>query len=110
MPTAEHRRFARKAIPVEFRGRDAEGDGQLVFESEDISAGGTFLKSDLLLEPGERMTLEFRVPAVPRLLKAQARVVWARRFPQEGEAAGMGVEFSAMSEEDRDVLTRYLGA
>lgn len=105
---AEQRRFLRKGVPADFKGKDGGGAGQLVFKAADISAGGTFLKADLLLELGETLALEFRVPGVPRLMRAQARVAWVRRFPEGDEPAGMGVEFLAMSEEDRAVLLRYL--
>lgn len=106
----DQRRFVRKGLQVEFRGKDAEGIGQLVFAAADLSAGGSFLKSDLLLETGERLSLEFRVPGVPRLMRAQARVAWVRRFPKDDEPAGMGVEFLAMSDADRAVLVEYLAA
>jgi uncharacterized protein (TIGR02266 family) len=105
---AEQRRHERKSVPVDFKGKDAQGAGQLWFKGADISTGGSFLKADLLLEQGETLALEFRVPGVPRLMKAQARVAWVRRFPEADEPAGMGVEFLAMSEEDRSVLDRYL--
>jgi uncharacterized protein (TIGR02266 family) len=104
----EQRRYARKTLQVDFRGRDAQGAGLLLFEAADLSPGGTFLKSDLLLEDGEPLSVEFRVPGVPRLMRAQARVAWVRRFPKPGEPAGMGVEFLAMTEEDRAVLTDYI--
>jgi len=103
------RRFARKSLQAELRGRDAEGTGVLIFEATDLSAGGTFLRSDLLLEEGETLSLELQVPGVERTLAAQARIVWVRRFPSDGQPAGMGVEFLAMSEEDRRVLREFLG-
>ncbi len=103
------RRHARKAIPVDFRGTDGDGVGTLVFEGADLSPGGTFLKSEVLLEEGERLWLEFHVPGVPKALKAQARVAWVRRFPTEPQPAGMGVEFLSMPDEDRALLQRYLG-
>ena len=102
------RRHARKSLQVDFRGKDARGAGVLLFEGADLSPGGTFLKSELLLEEGEPLAVEFRVPGVPRLIKAQGRVAWVRRFPKAGEASGMGVEFLAMSDEDRAVLEGYL--
>ncbi len=106
----EKRRFLRKSVQVEFHGHSSEGIGHLVFESADLSTGGTFLKSDLLLEDGEGFSLEFRVPGAPKPIRAQARVAWVRRFPKEQEPAGMGVEFVAMSEEDREMLSRYLSS
>ena len=107
---SEQRRFERKTLHVDFRGKDSEGTGQLHFEGADLSTGGTFIKSDLLLEQGDRLSLEFRVPGVPRLMRAQARVAWVRRFPDGAEPAGMGVEFLTMTDEDRAVLDQYLGA
>ena len=106
---SNHRRFQRQSLQVDFRGKDAQGAGALLFLGADLSTGGTFLRSDLLLEQGEALSLEFRVPGVPRLMRASARVAWVRRFPKEGEAAGMGIEFLAMTDEDRRVLGDFLG-
>lgn len=108
--SSEQRGSARVSLHADFRAREHHGVGALLFESADLSVGGAFLRADLLLEVGDALALEFRVPAMPRLLKAQARVAWVRRFPKDGEEAGMGVQFLAMSEEDRAALGRYLGA
>jgi c-di-GMP-binding flagellar brake protein YcgR len=82
--------------------------GQLVFEAADLSQGGAFLKSDLLLEPDETLNMEFQIPHTGHTVRAQLRVVWVRRFPEEGEVPGMGVSFLAMSESDQQALDRYL--
>jgi Tfp pilus assembly protein PilZ len=105
--TVDQRRFERKSLSVQFHARDARGAGLLVFESADLSSGGTFLKSDLLFEQGEVLSLEFPV-LEGRLLRAQARVAWVRRFPQPRESAGMGVEFTAMEDQDREALEAFL--
>jgi uncharacterized protein (TIGR02266 family) len=105
----EQRRHERKALAVQFQAREAHGVGQLVFTSADLSPGGTFLASELLLEEGEPLSLEFTLPGEAAPLKAQARVAWVRRFPAEGEAAGMGVEFVTMRDEDRARLEALLG-
>lgn len=109
MTGPEHRRFFRKTIAVEFRGTDSQGVGELVFEAVDLSAGGTFLKADLLLELGEHLALEFKVPGVPRVMRADGRVAWVRRFPEKDQPGGMGVEFVRLTDDDRAVLSRYLG-
>lgn len=106
----EHRRSQRARLAVDFRGKAQSGAGTLLFEGADLSVGGTFLQSDILLEQGETLQLEFRVPGMARLLRAQARIAWVRRFPKDGEAAGMGVQFLAMSEEDSRALSEYLEA
>ena len=108
--TADQRRYERRAVEVRFQARDASGVGQLVFTSADLSAGGTFLRSELLLELGDTLSLEFSLPGARLAIRAQARVAWVRRFPQEAEPPGMGVEFTAMSDEDRGALARHLGA
>ena len=103
-----HRQFERVSLQVDFHGKGADGSGELVLESTDLSAGGTFLKSDLLLEEGELLSLEFEIPGVDRRLRAQARVAWVRRFPHHGEDAGMGMSFLVMEAEDRATLAEHL--
>src|SRR5581483_1126260 len=102
--SAENRRHVRKAISVEFKGTEASGVGELVFEAADLSAGGTFLKADLLLEQGEKLWLTFKVPGMPRAMRAEGRVKWVRRFPEGKEPSGMGVEFEHFADDDRAVL------
>lgn len=115
---ADQRRFLRKTLEVRIKGTptgqktgpDADGDrtaaGQLAFTSADVSAGGVFLKSDLLLEQGEALALEFSIEGRP--MRARAKVVWVRRFPVSGEPAGMGVEFIEMDDRERAALERFL--
>jgi uncharacterized protein (TIGR02266 family) len=105
----DRRRFERKELQVDFRARHQSGAGQLLFESADLSVGGSFLKSELLLEVGETLVVEFHLPTLTRTIRAQSRVAWVRRFPHQGEPSGMGLEFLAMSEEDRETLEDYLG-
>lgn len=97
----QQRRHERKAFAVQFQAREAHGVGQLIFTSADLSAGGTFLTSDLLLEQGEPLNLEFSLPGQASPVRVQARVAWVRRFPEAGEKPGMGVEFVTMKDEDR---------
>lgn len=107
-PFGKKRRYMRKPLSVSFQGFDASGDGDLYFESSDLSEGGTFLKSDLLLEPGEQLWLEFSVPGVPKMLRAQGLIRWVRYFPTPTEPGGMGIEFQSITEDERDMLSNYL--
>ncbi len=106
---AEQRRHVRRAVSVEFRGKDAGGEGELTLLGADLSAGGTFLRCDVLLEPGETLALEFHPPGAAAPLSAQARVAWVRRFPDGSAPPGMGIEFLAMPEPDRRLLEAALG-
>lgn len=108
--SADQRKHARRAVSVEFRGKDAGGEGELTLVGADLSAGGTFLRSDVLLEPGETLALEFHLPGAAASLSAQARVAWVRRFPDAEAPPGMGIEFLAMKDTDRRLLEAALGA
>jgi len=106
--SSDKRRHERKTLKVEFQAEEGEGAGQLLFEGVDLSTGGTFLLTDLLLERDDRLTLVFKVPDQPHTFKALARVAWVRRFPKEGESAGMGIEFLSMSPDERTTLEAFL--
>lgn len=105
---SENRRSPRRSLKVEFTGSEGDGAGELLWEGADLSAEGTFLVSDLLLEVDETTSLEFRLPGRDRPIRAEARVIWVRRFPDEGEQAGMGLKFVGMSDEDRRALTEFV--
>jgi Tfp pilus assembly protein PilZ len=85
------------------------GAGTLVFTSDDVSLGGAFLRSELLLEQGDALALTIDVPGTGEL-RAQARVVWVRRFPEGGQPSGMGVEFLALAEPTRSALATWLAS
>lgn len=106
---ADQRKFLRKALEVDFEATDAQGDGQLVFTTADLSLGGVFIKSDVLLELDERLTLSVRLPNGTRF-DAKARVAWVRSFPEGDEPAGMGVEFTELSDADRAAVQGFLAA
>ncbi len=103
---ADLRRHPRKPLEVEFTCKDEQGAGELSFEGADLSEGGAFLKSDVLLEPGDPLQIEFA--ARGRKVVAGAEVVWARRFPSQGQSAGMGVRFRELSAEDCAALAAIL--
>lgn len=107
----DKRRHTRRSLAVDFRTRGTDGRGELELSGADLSVGGAFLVSEVLLEPGEVLALEFAIPGRPAPVRAEARVVWVRRFPSPEEAAGMGVEFLRLGTEERlalDALVRGL--
>ena len=104
----DQRREERSALQARFSARDSSGAGTLTFTSADVSTGGAFLKSDLLLEQGESLSLQFEVPGAGPVL-TQARVAWVRRFPEAGQPPGMGVEFVTLRDTERAAIVRWLG-
>lgn len=101
------RKFRRKMLKVEVRIRDESGHGEVVFDTHDISIGGAFLRSDLLLELGETLDIELPLKA-GKPLQVKARVVRAVRAGDLKSGPGMGIEWVNPSQELRDALTGFL--
>jgi uncharacterized protein (TIGR02266 family) len=102
------RKFRRKPVHVEIRVRDEEGVGDVTFDTSDLSLGGAFLKSDLLLELGEELDLEIPIPGTEPV-HVRARVVRASRGAENKSAPGMGIEFIDVSPAVRRLLQKLLG-
>ncbi len=66
-----------------------------------------FLRSDLLFEVGESLSLEIPL-AVGETLAARGRVAWVTRGSSGDMPAGMGIEFEKLSAQDRRRLTQSL--
>jgi uncharacterized protein (TIGR02266 family) len=105
------RRFLRRSINASFRVRDANGPGygEILFDSTDLSQGGAFLHSDLLLEVGDELEVTFGLPGEIRPIRVRARVAWATRGNAE-QRAGMGLEFLDLTDADRGAIDRFVRA
>lgn len=103
------REHHRKAVTVEVRITQlgTESLGELLFETADLSVGGAFLRSELLLERGEEVNVAMEVPGVDGPIIAMATVVWTTRA-DDARGAGMGLQFHLLDERDRFELQRYL--
>ncbi len=104
----DKRRHARRTLSVEFRAGGIDSLGSLELSGADLSAGGAFLVSDMLLEPGETLSLEFEIAGRTGPVQAQARVAWVRRFPGPEEPAGMGIEFVRLGKDERAALDAWV--
>jgi uncharacterized protein (TIGR02266 family) len=79
----------------------------LRLNTADLSEGGVFLRSDLLFEVGESLSLEIPL-AAGETLAARGRVAWVTRGGAGDTPAGMGIEFERLSPQDRRRLTQSL--
>ena len=77
------------------------------FEAADVSAGGAFLRSDLLFEVGEILNLQIDLPP-NRRITAVGRVVRVSRGTAQDRLAGMGIEFVDLSPADRAAIETAL--
>lgn len=86
---------------------DAHGFGTIRFDTLDLSVGGAFLRSDLLLDLGEELAIEFQLPNGPHVT-ARARVVHVAHDPGEKGVAGMGIAFVEIADHHREAVRAFL--
>ena len=63
-PANQLRRYNRYPLSVEFKLSDATDPvhGEILFDTVNVSAGGAFLRSDLLMDIGAEVDVAFSVP------------------------------------------------
>jgi Tfp pilus assembly protein PilZ len=110
----EKRLSDRKHIKVQITVHDGEGFGDLYFETYDVSTGGIFITSDLLLDVGEKLHLEFQLPDSsnkPVIAEGTVvRVIRVPRLPTKDFKPGMGIKFTKITPEDQKRLEDFLTA
>ena len=107
----EMRRHTRRAaeLPVMVSDDANRVRAGIRFDAADVSAGGAFLRSDLLFEVGELLHLEIQLPPPsPRQIRARGRVVRVTRESAHDRTPGMGIEFMDLAADDRDALEAAL--
>jgi c-di-GMP-binding flagellar brake protein YcgR len=99
------RKHARAAVELPITVGDAHNQvkGQIQFDTQDLSAGGAFIRSDLLFEVGEELGCEIQLPQGP-LVKARAKVVRVVRDSGDDAMPGMGIAFLQLSDADREAI------
>lgn len=105
------RKFDRKnaLVPVVVRAAGNKIQAGIRLDTTDLSEGGLFLRSDLLFEVGEDLTLEIPV-SDGKVTIAHGRVAWVTRGIGKKATAGMGIEFARLSVHDRRTLAESLRA
>lgn len=107
----ERRSYVRVPVKIRMLARyEGEGAGELYFFSKNLSAGGVFLESDILLEKGTRIYLEFVLPHDPKLIIVKSEVVWIKEDTGQGPhtSAGMGIKFLNLDEENRKAIVDFI--
>lgn len=99
------RQHARSAIelPVDVSDAANRVAGTIRFDTQDVSVGGAFIRSDLLFEVGEELDLAFALPS-GHAVRARGRVVRVARDGGDETAAGMGIQFVSLTDADRAAI------
>jgi Tfp pilus assembly protein PilZ len=99
------RQHARSPVELPITVSDAANrvEGHIEFNTQDLSVGGAFIRSDLLFEVGEELQLDFTLPD-GRQVRARGKVVRVARDSGDDVIPGMGIAFVALGEGDRDAI------
>jgi len=79
--------------------------------SINISAGGVFIESSMILPEATELTVEFSLPDSNNIIIAKSRVAWTNGPDSIKKASlppGMGVQFLDLSMEDMNAIRTYL--
>jgi uncharacterized protein (TIGR02266 family) len=90
-------------LPITVSDSANKVDALIQFNTQDISVGGAFIRSDLLFEVGEELSLEFRLPS-GEMVRAQGKVVRVSRDTGDDLVPGMGIQFVNLADTDREAL------
>lgn len=96
----------KKKLSLTFSDRNAFAKAY----SDNLSAGGLFVRARNPLPEGEQFLLNLQLPELPESIKIQCEVAWTRaggKDPGHGNA-GMGLKFVEISDEDRQILKEYV--
>jgi hypothetical protein len=99
------RKHARSPVELPITVSDAANrvEGHIEFNTQDLSVGGAFIRSDLLFEVGEELQLDFALPD-GQIVRARGKVVRVARDSGDDVIPGMGIMFVALAEGDREAI------
>ncbi len=109
-PANQLRRYNRYPLSVEFKLSDTADPvhGEILFDTVNVSAGGAFLRSDLLMDIGAEVDVSFSVPGQSESFTTRAIVVWVTRGKTGRREPGMGIEFTSLDDQAKDVIDQLI--
>lgn len=90
-------------LPIIVSDATHEVQAHIQFDTQDLSEGGAFIRTDLLFEVGEELGLAVQLPG-GRAVRVRGRVVRVARDSNDDVVPGMGVAFVQLSDPDREAL------
>ncbi len=110
MSGADKRQHERRAVELPITVSDAANRVVAIiqFSTQDLSIGGAFVRSQLLFEIGEVLSLQFTLPD-GRAIRASGKVVRVARDTGDDVIPGMGIQFVDLADADRDALRLMVG-
>ncbi len=75
--------------------------------SQDLSAGGLFVATDMLCPVGECIRVHFTLPGSAEVMDAITEVRWVRSTDMNGTESGMGLQFLQMSTKTKQAVKEF---
>jgi|SRR6185369_5503648 len=79
--------------------------------SINLSTGGVFIETNMILPEGTELTVKFNLPISDVIITTRARVAWTNDPPELKKVSlprGMGLQFLDLSIEDMHTIRRFL--
>ncbi|MDD1776434.1 MAG: TIGR02266 family protein, partial [Candidatus Methanomethylicus sp.] len=81
--------------------------------SVNMSTGGIFIETDMILPEGTELTVKFKLPHTDNLIVVKAKVAWINsplELKESTKSPGMGLQFLDLSIKDMHYIQTYLDA
>jgi uncharacterized protein (TIGR02266 family) len=74
--------------------------------TENVGVGGLFVMTEKPSQIGEKIYLQFNLPGTEHIMQCEGDVKWLKK---QGERyIGMGIGFTSLSHEDKDIIDNYV--
>lgn len=109
LASAKEGRSGRR-VPIQLLVDYKSGGSYLFDFCKDLGTGGVFIQTDKPLPMGSPIELTFTIPDSKETLVTKGTVIWVQAPVVEKEelVAGMGVQFSGFSGEQRRILESFV--
>lgn len=99
-----------RRVPIQLLVDYKSGGNYLFDFCKDLGAGGVFIQTDKPLEMGSPIDLTFTIPDSKETLMTKGTVIWVQKpvADREDLSAGMGVQFSGFSTDQRALLEEFV--
>jgi type IV pilus assembly protein PilZ len=109
LASAKEGRSGRR-VPIQLLVDYKSGGSYLFDFCKDLGTGGVFIQTDKPLPTGSTIDLTFTIPDSKETLVTRGTVIWVQApvATKEDLVAGMGIQFSGFSGEQRSMLENFV--
>ncbi len=106
MSFKDQRRYPR--VLTEVRVTCEYGADSFYHYTLNVSQGGIFIRTPKPLDADTTIKVEFTLPSLGHTFSIEGKVAWRKEKGDESGDAGMGIEFTDISDRDSSLLRQYV--